>query len=106
MNSRIITVRTRRDKNKYTTDGIFEFTSGTKTLLIKGEGDEIATAVEVAEDLKRKMYPGIKYGNVSISSYKNHLYGRNRRNRAQNRMNNKFNNKELISRIEIELSMK
>ena len=107
MNPKVITVKTRRDKGKYTNDGIFAFTSGTKTILIKGEGEEISTACEVSLSLKRKMYPGIDISNVSISSYKNNFYGRKRDNRirGQNfKRNGKFNNNELISRIEIELS--
>lgn len=111
MKPKIITVRTRRDKNKYTTDGIFAFTAGTRTILIKGEGDEIATAVETAVDLKRRMYPGVDISNISISSRRNNYgnYGRNQdsRIRRQNfKKNKKNNNKELISRIEIELSTK
>lgn len=111
MNKKIITVRTRRDKNKYTTDGIFAFTAGTRTILIKGEGDEISTAVETAVDLKNRMYPGVDISNISISSRRNNYgnYGRNQdsRIRGQNfKKNSKNHNKELISRIEIELSIK
>ncbi len=108
MNPKVITVKARREKNNYTNDCIFAFTSGTRTILIKGEGDEISTAVEVAESLRRKMFPGINISNVSISSYKNnYFYGRKRDNRirGQNlKRNGKSNNKELISRIVIELS--
>jgi len=127
MNPKVITVRKRREKSKYTTDGIFEFTSGTRTVVIKAEGDEISTAVEVAESLRRKMFPGINISNISISSYKNNFYSRNQDNRIRdnrirdnesrdnrnrdnrnrdNRNRDNRNNKELISRIEIELSIR
>lgn len=111
MNPKIITVRDRRDKNKYTTDGIFAFTAGTRTILIKGEGDEIATAVEVAETLKNRMFPSINISNISISSRRNNYgnYGRNQDSRIRGqhyKRNSKNHNKELISRIEIELSTK
>jgi len=111
MNQKIITVRNRRDKNKYTTDGIFAFTAGTRTILIKGEGDEIATAVETAVDLKNRMYPGVDISNISISSRRNNYtnYGRHKDSRIRGqhyKRDSKNHNKELISRIEIELSTK
>ena len=67
MNPKVIIVRNRRDKNKDTTDGIFALNGGTRSLLIKGEGEEISTAVDVAESLKMRMYPGIDSSNIFLS---------------------------------------
>ena len=47
---------------------IFAFSGGTKSLLIKGEGEEISTAVEVAEILKNRLYPGVEIANISLGS--------------------------------------
>jgi len=107
MNPKVIIVRNRRDRNKYTTDGIFALNSGTKSVLIKAEAEEISTAVDVAESLKRKMYPGIDISNISITSYNNHKNNRRNNNRGQNyRKKGKINNNGLVSKIEIELSLR
>ena len=67
-NESTIIVKNRADKEKLIKDAIFAFSGGRRTLLIKGEGDEISTAVEVAEILKSRMYPGIEIADVSIRS--------------------------------------
>ena len=99
-----IIIRNRNDKDKSIKDAIFAFTGGRKSLLIKGEGQEISTAVEVAEILKSRMYPRIEIGNISLGSrpYINNrqrgYYGRN------NKVNNKKN--DIISNIVITLQTK
>jgi DNA-binding protein Alba len=83
-------------------DAIFAFSGGTKSLLIKGEGEEISTAVEVAEILKTRMYPGVEIANISLGSrpfFKSNQYGKQRKN-----YKNSPNQKDLISKIEITLS--
>ena len=138
MNLKTIIVRDRRDKHKYTTDGIFALSSGTRCILIKAEAEEISTAVDIAETLRRRMYPGIDISKISISSYNNYRnnynnrgnnnrgnnnrgnnnrgnnnrgnnnYGNNNRgNKYQNNKNSeKSNGNDIISKIEIELSLK
>ncbi len=101
-------IRNRSDKEKTIKDAIFAFSGGTRTILLKGEGEEISTAVEVAEIIKNRMYPSLKIANVSLGSrpYFNNrsrgAYNRNDRNNRNNR-NNK-NSKDLVSKIEITLS--
>jgi DNA-binding protein Alba len=98
-NETTLIIRNRAEKDQTIKDAIFAFSGGTKSLLIKGEGQEISTAVEVAEILKSRMYPGVEISNVSLGSrpffnrrqYKN--YNRKKRN----------SNKDLISKIEITL---
>ncbi|MHA1671809.1 MAG: hypothetical protein ACTSV5_14725 [Promethearchaeota archaeon] len=97
-------IRNRSDKEKTIKDAIFAFSGGTRSLLIKGEGDEISTAVEIAEIIKNRMYPSLEIANVSLGSrpyFNNRSRGYNRNNR--NNRNNK-NSKDLISKIEITLS--
>jgi DNA-binding protein Alba len=114
-----IIIRNRSDKEKSIKDAIFAFSGGKKSLLIKGEGDEISTAVEVAEILKNRMYPRLEISNVSLGSrpfFDNRNYRQNNRNpRYNNNRNAKFNNrnakfdgnnKDLISKIEITLQTK
>ena len=113
-----IIIRNRSDKEKSIKDAIFAFSGGKKTLLIKGEGEEISTAVEVAEILKNRMYPRLEISNVSLGSRpyfenKNQRYnnrnGRyNNRNARYDNRNTKFNGnkKDLISKIEITLQTK
>jgi DNA-binding protein Alba len=104
-NESTIIVRNRADKEKLIKDAIFAFSGGRRSILIKGEGDEISTAVEVAEILKNRMYPGIEIADVSLGS-RPFYQGRNyRNNRRYNRDNNKFK-KDLISNIEILLKSK
>lgn len=99
-----IIIRNRSDKEKSIKDAIFAFSGGKKSLLIKGEGEEISTAVEVAEILKNRMYPRLEIGNVSLGSRPfinktNHRY--HNRNPKFNR-----NRKDIISNIEITLQTK
>jgi len=99
-----IIIRNRNDKDKSIKDAIFAFTGGRKSLLIKGEGQEISTAVEVAEILKSRMYPRIEIGNISLGS---RPYFNNRQ-RGYYSKSNKANNKkiDIISKIEITLQTK
>lgn len=99
-----IIIRNRNDKDKSIKDAIFAFTGGRKSLLIKGEGEEISTAVEVAEILKSRMYPRIEIANVSLGS---RPFFNNRQRGYYNR-NTKVNKKktDIISKIEITLQTK
>ena len=106
-----IVIRNRSDKEKSIKDAIFAFSGGKKSLLIKGEGQEISTAVEVAEILKNRMYPRLEIGNVSLGSRpflnnKNFRYN-NRNSRNNNRNARSEGNKNnRISNIEITLQTK
>ena len=104
VNETTIIIRNRNDKDKSIKDAIFAFSGGRKSLLIKGEGQEISTAVEVAEILKSRMYPRIEIANVSLGS---RPYFNNRQ-RGYYSKSNKVNNKkvDLISNIEITLQTK
>lgn len=95
-------IKNRSDKDKTIKDAIFAFSGGTKSLLIKGEGQEISTAVEVAEILKNRMYPSLEIANVSLGS-RPFFESRNRRQNKQKYKNNR-NRNDLISKIEITLS--
>jgi len=113
-----IIIRNRSDKEKSIKDAIFAFSGGKKTLLIKGEGEEISTAVEVAEILKNRMYPRLEISNVSLGSrpffenrnqrYNNRNGRYNNRNARYDNRNTKFNGnkKDLISKIEITIQTK
>jgi DNA-binding protein Alba len=106
-----IVIRNRSDKEKSIKDAIFAFTGGKKSLLIKGEGAEISTAVEVAEILKNRMYPRLEIANVSLGSrpfIDNRNYRYNKRNAKSYNKNARFNGnkKDLISKIEITLQTK
>ncbi|MHA1194564.1 MAG: hypothetical protein ACTSRH_00675 [Promethearchaeota archaeon] len=99
-NETTLIIKNRADKEKTIKDAIFAFSGGIKSLLIKGEGEEISTAVEVAEILKSRMYPSVKIDDVKLGSrpyFQNRNYGRNSRY-------DKKNKKDLISKIEIKLS--
>ncbi len=104
VNVTTIIIKHRNDKEKSIKDAIFAFSGGRKALLIKGEGEEISTAVEVAEILKNRMYPRLEIANISLGS---RPYFNNRQRRYQNR-NNKANKKkiDLVSNIEITLQTK
>ncbi|MHA1193535.1 MAG: hypothetical protein ACTSP9_14820 [Promethearchaeota archaeon] len=93
-------IRNRSDKEKTIKDAIFAFSGGTRSILLKGEGEEISTAVEVAEIIKNRMYPSLKIANVSLGS---RPYFNNRSRGGYNRRNSK-NSKDLVSKIEITLS--
>lgn len=103
-------IKNRSDKDKTIKDAIFAFSGGTRSILLKGEGDEISTAVEVAEIIKNRMYPSLEIANVSLGSRpyfnnrsrgynKNDRYNRNNRNNRNNKKS-----KDLVSKIEITLS--
>ena len=94
-----IIIRNRSDKEKSIKEAIFAFTGGKRVLLIKGEGEEISTAVEGAEILKNRMYPRLEIGNVSLGS---RPFFKNRSNRYNYR-NSKVspNKKDIISNIQI-----
>lgn len=104
VNNTTIIIRNRSDKDRSIKDAIFAFSGGKKSLLIKGEGEEISTAVEVAEILKNRMYPRLEIASVSLGS-RPFFENRNRRNYKRN---NKFNGnkKDIISKIEITLKTK
>jgi DNA-binding protein Alba len=93
-----IYINNRRDKKKKIKEAIFMFSGGQKSLLIKGEGQEISTAVEIAEILKQKLYPTLEVTNISLGSRP--YYNRKRRQHNKRNRNNKFN-KNIISSIEI-----
>jgi DNA-binding protein Alba len=100
-----IIIRNRADKEKTIKEAIFAFSGGTKSLLIKGEGEEISTAVEVAEIVRNRMYPSVEIENVSLGSrpyFEKRQQGNYRRNNDFRRNNR--NKKDLISKIEITIS--
>lgn len=100
-NDTTLIIRNRSDKDKTIKDAIFAFSGGTKSLMIKGEGNEISTAVEVAEILKHRMYPNIEIANISLGSRP--YYNHNKRHGYKNRQKPK-QKKDIISNIEITLS--
>ena len=102
-NQTTLFIKNRRDKDRIIKDAIFAFSGGRKALLIKGEGEEISTAVEIAEILKNRLYPGIEIGNVNLGS-RPFFIKRQRGN--NNRNNNNRNKKDIISKIEILLKTK
>ncbi len=107
-NTTYIIIRNRADKEKTIKEAIFAFSGGTKSLLIKGEGEEISTAVEVAEIVRNRMYPSVEIENVSLGSrpyFERRQQGNYRRNNnyGKNNSNNR-NKKDLISKIEITIS--
>jgi len=104
VNETTIIIRNRSDKDKSIKDAIFAFSGGKKSLLIKGEGEEISTAVEVAEILKNRMYPRLEIANVSLGS-RPFFDNKDRRNYYRNTKFN-GNKKDLISKIEITLQSK
>lgn len=105
MNNNIFYIKNRKEKDKIIKDVIFAFSGGKKSLQIKGEGEEISTAVEIAEILKSRLYPGIEIGNVSLGSRP--FFDRRRSSRGNyNKYNNNRNKKELVSQIEITLKTK
>ena len=104
VNETTIIIRHRNDKEKSIKNAIFAFSGGRKSLLIKGEGEEISTAVEVAEILKNRMYPRLEISNVSLGS---RPFFYNRQVRYQNKRNNHSKKKiDIISNIVITLQTK
>ena len=98
-NETTLIIKNRTEKDKTIKDAIFAFSGGTRSLLIKGEGDEISTAVEIAEILKNRMYPGVEISNISLGSrpfINRRQYGNYNRKKSNNK-------KDLISKIEITL---
>ena len=96
-----IIVRNRNDKDKFIKDAIFAFSGGKKSVMIKGEGNEISTAVEIAEIIKNRMYPGIEVANISLGS-RPFFNKRNNRGRGNYNNNKDHQNKsEIVSKIEI-----
>jgi len=96
-NDTTIYIRNRDEKEKSIKDAIFAFSGGRKTILIRGEGEEISTAVEVAEILKHRMYPGIEIANVSLGSRPYF----ERRQKGGNKSKSNKNVKDFVSKIEI-----
>ncbi|MFX1314892.1 MAG: hypothetical protein ACFE9T_03450 [Promethearchaeota archaeon] len=103
-NETTLIIKHRKEKEKTIKDAIFALTGGKKSLLIKGEGEEISTAVEVAEILKHRMYPSLEISNVSLGS-RPFFDKKEIANYYRNKRNDK-NRKDLISKIEITLKMK
>ncbi|MFW9970876.1 MAG: hypothetical protein ACFFDF_11820 [Candidatus Odinarchaeota archaeon] len=104
VNETTIIIKNRNDKEKSIKSAIFAFSGGSKSLLIKGEGEEISTAVEVAEILKNRMYPRLEIANVSLGS---RPYFDNRQrgyNYKKTRIYKK--GKDIVSNIEITLQTK
>ncbi|MFX1573456.1 MAG: hypothetical protein ACFFB0_11955 [Promethearchaeota archaeon] len=104
VNETTIVIRNRNDKDKSIKDAIFAFSGGKKSLMIKGEGNEISTAVEVAEILKNRMYPRLEITNVSLGSrpyFKDNQRGRNNRN-----FRNTKKKIDIVSNIAITLQTK
>jgi len=93
-NDKSIIIKNRNDKDRSIKDAIFAFTAGNKELLIKGEGSEISTAVEVAEIIKNRMYPGIEVANISLGS-------RPFYHKSKNENHQKKKKNDIISNIEI-----
>ncbi|MFX0017999.1 MAG: hypothetical protein ACFFAK_06250 [Promethearchaeota archaeon] len=100
VNDTTLIIKNRSDKDRTIKDAIFAFSGGTKSLMIKGEGDEISTAVEVAEILKHRMYPGVEIANISLGS-RPYYYDNRQTYKVKKREKQK---KDLISKIEITLS--
>ena len=103
VNETTIIIRHRNDKEKSIKDAIFAFSGGRKSLLIKGEGEEISTAVEVAEILKSRMYPRLEISNVSLGS---RPYFDNRSHKHHYKPNKDNKKKDIVSNIEITLQTK
>jgi DNA-binding protein Alba len=103
MDYHIFYIKSRKEKDKIIKDAIFAFSGGQKSLLIKGEGEEISTAVEIAEILKSRLYPGIEIENISLGSRP--FIEKKKKGSYYNKNNNR-NKKDLISKIEITLKTK
>jgi DNA-binding protein Alba len=100
-------IKNRSDKEKTIKDAIFAFSGGTRSILLRGEGDEISTAVEIAEIIKNRMYPSLEIANISLGSrpyFDNRSRGYNRNDRNNRNSRSSKNSKDLISKIEITLS--
>jgi DNA-binding protein Alba len=102
MDNHIFFIHSRKEKDKIIKDAIFAFSGGQKSLLIKGEGDEISTAVEIAEILKSRLFPGIEIDSISLGSRP----FIDRKKKGNYYKNSNKNKKDLISKIEITLKTK
>ncbi len=100
VNETTIIIKNRNDKEKSIKNAIFAFSGGRKSLMIKGEGEEISTAVEVAEILKKRMFPRLEIAKISLGS---RPFFNNRQYKHQQRNNMK---KDIISNIEITIQTK
>ncbi len=105
-NHNIVRVHSRTEKDKIIKDAIFAFSGGQKTILIRGEGDEISTAVEIAEILKSRLYPGIEIADISLGSRPFFEKRPPRNNYNKRKDQNNQIKKDLISQIEILLKTK
>ncbi|MFX1322506.1 MAG: hypothetical protein ACFFAQ_12775 [Promethearchaeota archaeon] len=103
-NETTLVIKHRAEKEKTIKDAIFALSGGKKALLIKGEGEEISTAVEVAEILKHRMYPSVEIANVSLGSRP--FFNKEQGGKYKRKNENNKNKKDLISKIEITLKMK
>ena len=101
VNETTIIIKNRNDKEKSIKNAIFAFSGGRKSLMIKGEGEEISTAVEVAEILKKRMFPRLEIANISLGS---RPFFYNKQFKHHQRNNNKT--KDIISNIEITIQTK
>ena len=95
----IISIRKRNDKDKAIKDAIFAFSGGQKSVLIKGEGREISTAVEIAEILRQRLFPSIEISDITLGSRPFF-----RKGRSDYKNNNKEFKQDIVSQIEIEIS--
>ena len=100
-NETTIYIKNRKEKDKSIKDAIFAFSGGLKALLIKGEGEEISTAVEVAEILKSRLYPGVEIANISLGSRPFYESRQQRGNYNRKPAINNNTKKDIISKIEI-----
>jgi DNA-binding protein Alba len=93
-----ITIRNRKEKREKLKSAIFALSGGDDSILIRGEGKQISTAVEIAEILRQRMGPAVEISDITLGS---RPYYR-KRNKSRKR-NTKFNN-DIVSQIEIQIS--
>ena len=98
MMNNIINIRKREDKDRAIKDAIFAFSGGQKSILIKGEGKEISTAVEIAEILRQRLFPSIEISDITLGSRP--FFKKSRKNYD----NSKEFKSDIVSQIEIEIS--
>ena len=90
-----------KDKEKAIKDAIFAFSGGQKSVLIKGEGREISTAVEIAEILRQRLFPSIEISDITLGSRP--FFKKSGRDFRNNRYNKEIKN-DIVSQIEIQIS--
>ncbi len=100
MMNNIINIKQRNDKERAIKDAIFAFSGGQKSVLIKGEGKEISTAVEIAEILRQRLFPSIEISDITLGSRP--FFKKGRRD-FKNNYNKEFK-PDIVSQIEIEIS--